>query len=60
MDMHLTVEFANCSALHYRAEKVAAEQFANDMARWGSARVTIDEQVTSELRTLPYWELFLP
>ncbi|WP_159848666.1 hypothetical protein [Nocardia sp. CY41] len=60
MDMHLTVEFASCPALHFRAEKVVAEHFAHEMTRWGSARVTIDDNVTPELRTLPCWELYQP
>lgn len=60
VDMHLTVEFQQGPALHYRAEKFAAEEFASEMTRWGSAVVTLDENVTPGLRKLPCWELFLP
>ncbi|WP_280247422.1 MULTISPECIES: hypothetical protein [Nocardia] len=60
MDMHLTVEFASCPALHFRAEQGVAERFADEMRRWGSAVVTIDGNVTPELRRLPCWELYLP
>lgn len=62
MERHLIVDFGLPGVLpqHYRAQDGAAQAYALEatLQRW--ARVTVDDQVTDELKPLPYQRLFMP
>ncbi|MEU6191995.1 hypothetical protein [Nocardia sp. NPDC047038] len=60
-ECHLTVELTDTGpVLHYRAERGAAERFADSARRQSLVhRVTIDSQVSVKMKPLPYQRLFL-
>lgn len=61
-ERHLAVQFTHPGpVLHYRAEKAAAEEFAAAARRQSLVhRVTVDDQVSTEMSQLPYQRLFQP
>ncbi|WP_028477385.1 hypothetical protein [Nocardia sp. CNY236] len=59
-ECHLTVEFENGPALHYRAEEHVARAFAAAAHAQRLAWVTIDHLVTPDLPPLPCARLWLP
>ncbi|RDI43556.1 hypothetical protein DFR68_12023 [Nocardia mexicana] len=63
VECHLAVEWgvAGMPICDYRAEEIVAAVFAAGVRRQGLARqVTVDAQVSAEMKPLPYQRLFLP
>lgn len=58
MELHLAVEFPGGPVLDFRAERSIAERFAAEMARHGSAAVTVDSAVSADMALLPNHRLF--
>lgn len=61
MECRLVVDFdmPGVPIQHYRAERSAAEAFAQDAKRLGRPRVTVDDRVTAEMKPLPCQQLFI-
>ncbi|MDE1675273.1 hypothetical protein [Nocardia gipuzkoensis] len=61
-ERHLAVEFTTAGpVLHYRAEQGVAEEFALSARRQCLVhRVTLDDNISADMKPLPYQRLFRP